>query len=61
MAGVAANKRVKVGMVNQITSISVSKEIAPGVKMSKEQEAAAPLFPTKNGYEYFVFRDPVRR
>ena len=59
MAG--SNKRVKVGMVNQITSISVSKEIAPEVKISKGQDAAAPLFPTKNGYEYFVFREPVRR
>jgi hypothetical protein len=61
MAEILNNDRINVGMVNQINSISVSKEIASDVKIARVQDASVPLFPTKNGYEYFVFRTPARR
>jgi hypothetical protein len=55
------NSVVNVGLINYANSISVSKEIAPEVKVTQINNNTVPLFPTKNGYEYFVFRTPVRR
>jgi hypothetical protein len=55
------NSVVNVGLLNQINIISVSKELAPEVKVTQINSNTVPLFPTKNGYEYFVFRTPARR
>ncbi len=49
---------VNVGNVNVDNAISVSKEIAPSVKIASVNGNTVPLFPTKNGYEYFVLKTP---
>lgn len=50
------NSVVNVGLINQDNAVSISKELAPEVKLEKINGNTVPLFPTKNGYEYFVFR-----
>jgi hypothetical protein len=47
---------------NHNSTLLVSSEIAPSVKTTVVNGNTVPLFPTKNGYEYFVFRTPsIRR
>jgi len=53
---VSTNKTVRVSETNHNTGFSVSSEIAPEVKMATINNTKVPLFPTKQGYEYFVFR-----
>ncbi|MDF2844766.1 MAG: hypothetical protein K0R00_3192 [Herbinix sp.] len=43
---------------NQSSTLLVSSEIASQVKTTVVNGNVVPLFPTKNGYEYFVFRTP---
>jgi hypothetical protein len=50
------NSMVNVGLINRDNSVSISKELAPEVKLASINSSVVPLFPTKNGYEYFVFR-----
>ena len=47
---------IHVGEINFCNDISVSKQIAPEVKFATIDNINIPLFPTKSGYEYFVFR-----
>jgi hypothetical protein len=55
------NSVVNVGLINNTNTISISKKLAPEVKVTQINNNTVPLFPTKSGYEYFVFRTPVRR
>jgi uncharacterized membrane protein (DUF441 family) len=50
------NSVINVGFINQNNSVSISKELALEVKIENINGNTVPLFPTKNGYEYFVFR-----
>jgi hypothetical protein len=50
------NSVINVGLINQNNSVSISKELALEVKIENINGNTVPLFPTKNGYEYFVFR-----
>lgn len=54
------NSIIRVSETNHNTGFSVSSEIAPEVKMATINNTKVPLFPTKQGYEYFVFRTAKR-
>lgn len=43
---------------NAGNTYSVSKDIAPVVKHMELGSGTVPLFPTKNGFEYYVFKMP---
>lgn len=61
MAGSIESSTVDVGVIIAENRINISKELAPAVKLAAVNGNVVPLFPTKNGYEYFVFRTPRRR
>lgn len=46
------------GVQEKNTLIRVPRELAAKVKTAKIDNAKVSLFPTKNGYEYFVIRTP---
>jgi hypothetical protein len=56
MATTGEKSMVNVGVINAENIISVSKDIAPVVKIASVNGNVVPLFPTKNGCEYFVFK-----
>lgn len=43
-------------MTSENTEFMVSDDISKKVKQTTVYGTVVPLFPTKNGYEYFVFR-----
>ncbi len=55
------SKNAKVVINSLGNKVIVSKDIAPAVEVATVNGNTVPLFPTKNGYEYFVFRAAIRR